>query len=87
MSSSMNFSFCLEYSGHARDLVKKLDLNLYSGIVAASGDGLVFEVINGLGSRDDWQSAVRMPIGHLPCGSGNAFISSIIHCAKFELMN
>lgn len=34
----------LEYAGHARDFVRGLDLYEWSGIVVASGDGLVYEV-------------------------------------------
>ena len=66
----------------SKNYVQSLDLNEWSGIVVASGDGLVYEVINGLLSRNDWQEARKMPIGHLPCGSGNAFITSIIRHAK-----
>jgi len=42
----------------------------------------MLKVINGLLSRNDWQEALKMPIGHLPCGSGNAFITSIIRHSK-----
>jgi sphingosine kinase len=42
----------------------------------------MLKVINGLLSRHDWQEALKMPIGHLPCGSGNAFITSIIRHSK-----
>lgn len=59
-----------------------MNLDEWSGIVVASGDGLVFEVINGLFQRQDWLKALKLPIGHLPCGSGNAFITSIIHHSK-----
>ncbi|CAE1304522.1 SPHK [Acanthosepion pharaonis] len=31
-----------------------------------SGDGLVFEVINGLMSRPDWRKALKIPIGCIP---------------------
>jgi diacylglycerol kinase family enzyme len=34
----------IEYAGHARDFVQSVDLNEVSGIVVASGDGLVYEV-------------------------------------------
>ena len=70
-------AFGLEYAGHARDFVQEMDLSECGGIVVASGDGLVYEVINGLMSRRDWQEALKLPIGHLPCGSGNAFVTNI----------
>ena len=72
----------VEYAGHARDFVQTVDLNELTGIIVASGDGLVYEVINGLLSRNDWQEALKIPIGHLPCGSGNAFIASIVRNAR-----
>jgi sphingosine kinase len=34
----------IEYAGHARDFVQKIELSEWSGIVVASGDGLVYEV-------------------------------------------
>jgi len=34
----------IEYAGHARDYVKTIELADWSGIVLASGDGLVYEV-------------------------------------------
>ena len=36
----------VEYAGHARDFVQSLDLSEWSGIVIASGDGLIYEVPN-----------------------------------------
>ncbi|CAF0732393.1 unnamed protein product [Adineta ricciae] len=76
-----------EYAGHARDYVKTIQLADWSGIILASGDGLVFEVINGLMSRPDWQEALRLPIGHIPGGSGNAFITNIIRYSKQPIMS
>lgn len=38
--------FNVEYAGHARDYVKTIQLADWSGIILASGDGLVFEVNN-----------------------------------------
>ena len=42
----------------------------------------VLKVINGLMNRVDWQEALKLPIGHVPCGSGNAFITNIIRHSK-----
>ncbi|CAF1032470.1 unnamed protein product, partial [Didymodactylos carnosus] len=70
------------HAGHARDCVQSMNLNDWYGIILASGDGLVYEVINGLLSRPDWLQALQLPIGHLPCGSGNALITSILRCSK-----
>ena len=56
----------------ARDYVKTLKLEDYRGIVVVSGDGLIYEVINGLMDRDDWQVAIKTPIAQIPGGSANA---------------
>lgn len=36
---------CVERQNHARELVKEYDLTSVDGIVIASGDGLLYEVI------------------------------------------
>ncbi|CAF0917521.1 unnamed protein product [Didymodactylos carnosus] len=76
-----------DHAGHAKEYVQSIDLNEWYGIVLASGDGLVFEIINGLMSRPDWLQALKLPIGHLPCGSGNAFITNILRCSKQVIMD
>lgn len=52
----------------------------YGGIVIASGDGLFFEVVNGIMEREDWIRIIhRIPLGIIPCGSGNGLAKSITH--------
>jgi diacylglycerol kinase (ATP) len=58
------------YPGHAIEIVKNADLSKYDGLVAAGGDGTLFEVINGYFQN---ASGVKIPIGVLPVGTGNAF--------------
>lgn len=41
-------------------------------IATASGDGLVYEVLNGLAARKDAKKALRIPIAPIPTGSANA---------------
>ncbi|MBN1350385.1 diacylglycerol kinase family lipid kinase [candidate division KSB1 bacterium] len=55
---------------HATELVKGADFSQYNGLVAAGGDGTLFEVINGYFNNT---SKKRIPIGVLPVGTGNAF--------------
>ncbi|XP_057673072.1 sphingosine kinase 1-like [Corythoichthys intestinalis] len=71
-----------EHQNHARELVKKADLSQWDALVIMSGDGLLFEVINGLMERDDWQEAIQTPLGILPGGSGNALAASIHHYSQ-----
>lgn len=73
-----------ERQNHARELVQGLKLSEWDGIVTLSGDGLLFEVLNGLLHRPDWEKAIRMPVGILPCGSGNALAGAVNQHGGFE---
>ncbi|XP_076027162.1 sphingosine kinase 1-like [Genypterus blacodes] len=68
-----------ERQNHARELVREADLSEWDALVIMSGDGLLFEVINGLLERSDWEEAVLTPLGILPGGSGNALAASVHH--------
>ncbi|GAA6080884.1 sphingosine kinase 1 [Tachysurus ichikawai] len=66
-----------EHQNHARELVREADLSQWDAVVIMSGDGLLFEVVNGLMEREDWEKAIQTPLGVLPGGSGNALAASI----------
>ncbi|KAG9350403.1 hypothetical protein JZ751_026763 [Albula glossodonta] len=71
-------SSCItQRQNHARELVREADLSQWDALVIMSGDGLLFEVVNGLMEREDWESAIQTPLGILPGGSGNALAASI----------
>ncbi|MCJ7812803.1 diacylglycerol kinase family lipid kinase [bacterium] len=59
-----------DYPGHAVHIVRDADFKHYNGVVAAGGDGTLFEVINGYFQN---RSGQRVPLGILPVGTGNAF--------------
>ena len=59
-----------DYPEHATEIIKQADLNNYDGIVAAGGDGTLFEVINGYFKN---KTKTKIPLGVLPVGTGNAF--------------
>ena len=59
-----------EHQKHGLDIVAKADFESYDGVVAAGGDGTLFEVINGYYRN---KSKKRIPIGVLPMGTGNSF--------------
>lgn len=66
------------HSEHAVDLARDMDLDAFDVVVACSGDGLPYEVFNGLGRRADARRALaRMPVVLLPCGSGNAMACNL----------
>ncbi|XP_030567119.1 sphingosine kinase 2 [Drosophila novamexicana] len=67
--------YAQEYVRSRKDLLER-----YAGIVVASGDGLFYEVLNGLMERMDWRRACReLSLGIIPCGSGNGLAKSIAH--------
>lgn len=73
-----------ERQNHARELVQSLNLSEWDGIVTVSGDGLLYEVLNGLLDRPDWEEALKTPVGILPCGSGNALAGAVNQRSGFE---
>lgn len=58
------------HPGHGTELVAGTSLADYDGLIAAGGDGTVFEVLNGLYQHPE---SARIPLGLLPIGTGNAF--------------
>ncbi len=58
------------HAGHGTKLVAEAALSEFDGLVAAGGDGTVFEVLNGLYQHP---KPARIPLGLLPLGTGNAF--------------
>ena len=63
-----------ERADHARQIVADCRFADYDGVVAAGGDGTLFEVVNGLYENSATQ---RIPLGVIPIGTGNAFARDI----------
>nr|XP_019045641.1 D-erythro-sphingosine kinase [Kwoniella bestiolae CBS 10118]OCF24571.1 D-erythro-sphingosine kinase [Kwoniella bestiolae CBS 10118] len=61
---------------HAEEITKSIELD-YDVIATASGDGLVYEVLNGLASRSDAKKALKIPIAPIPTGSANAVCTNL----------
>lgn len=62
-----------KYSGEAIEIAEKMDIDEYDMVVSCSGDGLPYEVFNGLGKRPDAKRALsKIAVVQIPCGSGNA---------------
>uniref|UniRef100_A0A8D2N818 Sphingosine kinase 1 n=1 Tax=Zonotrichia albicollis TaxID=44394 RepID=A0A8D2N818_ZONAL len=70
-----------ERAHHAHEKVRDEDLSQWDTLVVMSGDGLLFEVVNGLMERPDWREAMKKPLCILPGGSGNALAASINYYA------
>jgi hypothetical protein len=43
-----------------------MDFTGIDGIVTVSGDGLFYEVLNGIMSRPDWENVIKIPLGIIP---------------------
>lgn len=72
-----------KHANFAREFVRNRDIYAWRSIVVVGGDGIYFEVINGLFERADWESAVEsVPIGIIPCGSGNGLARTIAFVHK-----
>ena len=63
-----------EYAGHNKELANQLDMNGYDGLCCIGGDGTMYEVINGLMTREDRQ---KFPIGLITGGTGNSFMHDL----------
>jgi diacylglycerol kinase (ATP) len=59
-----------ERQGHAIQLVATTDMTQYDGLVAAGGDGTLFECVTGY-FKNEFKR--KPPLGILPIGTGNAF--------------
>ncbi|KAM5125652.1 LOW QUALITY PROTEIN: sphingosine kinase 1-like [Mantella aurantiaca] len=66
-----------ERPNQAYETIRDQDLSNWDVIAVMSGDGLIFEVINGLMARPDWSEAIKKPLAVLPGGSGNALAASV----------
>jgi len=67
------------YQNHAHEDIIRQNLNKFDAIVVVSGDGLIHEIINGLMKRPDRDEVLKIPIGIVPGGSGNALASAIVY--------
>ncbi|XP_059684278.1 sphingosine kinase 1 [Gavia stellata] len=73
--------FVTERPHHAHEKVRDEDLSRWDTLVVMAGDGLLYEVVNGLMERPDWEDSMKKPLCILPGGSGNALAASINHYA------
>lgn len=75
--------YVTKYPNFAREFVRTRDIYAWRNIVVVGGDGIYFEVLNGMLERPDWERSLdEMAIGIIPCGSGNGLAKSIAHLAR-----
>jgi diacylglycerol kinase family enzyme len=66
--------FVTKKAGDSFEIPLDMDLKKYSALIACGGDGTVHEVVNGMLARED---GLRVPIGVIPNGSGNALAGGL----------
>lgn len=72
-----------KYANYAREFVRNKDIYVWKYIVVVGGDGIFFEVLNGIFERPDWEKVMNETgLGIVPCGSGNGLARTIAHLYK-----
>lgn len=72
-----------KHANFARQFIRTCNIFQWNGILVVGGDGILFEVINGLFERWDWSKAIQqVPLGIVPGGSGNGLARSIAYCCN-----
>jgi sphingosine kinase len=64
------------------NFVGNLNLSATDGLVIVGGDGTIHDVIAGLMGRPDAATAMKLPLGIIPGGTGNGLCKSILESAK-----
>ena len=68
-----------EYANHAKHYVSTADLSMFHSILIIGGDGLIFEIVSGLLSREDKDQVLStVTIAPIPGGSGNGLAMSVL---------
>uniref|UniRef100_A0A336LSK5 CSON003222 protein n=1 Tax=Culicoides sonorensis TaxID=179676 RepID=A0A336LSK5_CULSO len=67
-------------ANYARNFMRTENLEQWLAVIVIGGDGLFFEVINGVFERPDYKNIVnRIYFGIIPAGSGNGLAKTISH--------
>lgn len=79
-----NLSYAVTETSSAQDtknLVRNLNLEKIDGLVIVGGDGTIHDAIASLMSRSDSKTAIELPIGVIPGGTGNGLCKSLLESA------
>ncbi|GAA5975867.1 hypothetical protein JCM11641_002825 [Rhodosporidiobolus odoratus] len=72
---------------NATTLARSHNPQAYDALVALSGDGIIYELLNGLASHTSGEGARVLretPVVHIACGSGNALATSLVGPEKVD---
>jgi sphingosine kinase len=70
-----------QYANHAKDIMEDIDPSSFECILAIGGDGMLFEIVNGLSARskEDGECVLRsVCVVPIPGGSGNGLAKSLL---------
>lgn len=87
-SNNLNYDLVITTGrDHAKSvLISHEDLGSFNAILILSGDGLVFEAVNGiLGRGDGFKILPTLPMSIIPSGSGNGLLCSVLHASGASL--
>lgn len=84
VEAEISYDLCItKKANFARNFVRIKDMHQWKAVIICGGDGLFYEVINGIFERPDWKDIVNtLPFGIVPCGSGNGIARSLVHLAE-----
>jgi diacylglycerol kinase family enzyme len=68
--------FVSKRAAHITEMAKEVKVSDFDGFVAMGGDGTLFELVQGLYSRQDLKDFIFKPIGIIPAGTGNGLGAS-----------
>ncbi len=71
-------SINLSQRGSIQTVIAAIDFQKIDGLVCVGGDGTVYQILNGLMARSDWQTVINLPLGILPAGSSNGLCQTLL---------
>ena len=81
-ASNLDYSITQTHSAEdTKDFIYSLDLSKIDGLVIVGGDGTIHDAIAGLMCRPDWETAIKLPLGIIPAGTGNGLSKTLLESA------
>lgn len=76
----------VETVGNLVAMEKERDVSLYDAIIAVGGDGILFEILQGLWKRPDREELLKkLRFGIIGCGTCNGLAKSISHASNVSI--
>jgi hypothetical protein len=99
--AGFDHSLCVtQFAGHATERMLLLtqddnpeneeeDIACFTGIIALGGDGILYEIMQGLQKREDYAELMerKLMFGIVGCGTSNGLAKSILHSSQVRKLN